>query len=110
MVVIWDRGSRVCGGANMSASGRGNVTLGDATVSQADLNLLEPPQWLNDTLLTFWCEHVQTGGGNHSDVQILQPNLTYFLALAEDAKDAVRELDLASKVNGVLTQKCGARD
>lgn len=89
----------------VSESGRTSVTLGDATVSQDDLKLLEPPRWLNDTLLTFWCEYIQSGAagdsngeGKNSGVQTLQPNLTYFLLLSDDAKDVVRELDLGSKV------------
>ena len=58
----------------------GVATLGDASVSREDLQLLEPPNWLNDQLITFWCEHLRlaflTKGTNLS---LILPNIAFFI-------------------------------
>lgn len=55
-----------------------SVTLGDATVTAEDAGLLEPPNWLNDQLLSLWCEHVRKSTPD-ARVLILPPNLAYFI-------------------------------
>lgn len=60
------------------------VTLGDAALTTGDLGLLVPPAWLNDQLISFWCEHLRIHVlQNHSQVAILLPNVAYFIALTK---------------------------
>lgn len=64
------------------------VSLGDAAVSATDLSLLVPPSWLNDSLISFWVEHLRLHVISTSEILILPPNISYFLALCEDQTDA----------------------
>lgn len=57
------------------------VTLGDASLTTEDLALLVPPAWLNDNLISFWCEHLRIDIlDNHTHASILPPNVTFFIA------------------------------
>lgn len=58
------------------------VTLGDASLTTDDLALLVPPAWMNDQLISFWCEHLRINIlENHPQVAIIPPNVTYLIAL-----------------------------
>lgn len=83
-----------------------SATLGDATVSDTDLQYLSPRGWLNDRLISVWCEHVmrQAYGSNtnQSPISILLPNVTFFLHCMEhddddELKQIVKTYDLLNK-------------
>ncbi len=72
-----------------------SVTLGDATVTEEDVQLLQRPNWLNDQLISLWCEHVRPKGSEK--LLILPPNITYFLKLCDDPADVVGALKLQER-------------
>lgn len=56
------------------------VTLGDATLHTDDLALLVPPAWLNDSLISFWVEHLRLHVlCDATNVTVLPPNISFFL-------------------------------
>ncbi|CAN8068139.1 unnamed protein product [Agarophyton chilense] len=61
------------------------ASLGDASLSVDDLALLVPPCWMNDQLISFWCEHLRINVlQNDVRVAILPPNLSFFISLTDD--------------------------
>lgn len=70
---------------------QGSATLGDATISHSDLEYLKPSGWLNDSIISVWCEHVMRReyGSNLSNcpVSILLPNVSYFLLCLQDESE-----------------------
>lgn len=77
------------------AGRRKSVTLGDTTVTEEDVGLLERPNWLNDQLISLWCEHVRPK--DNDKILLLPPNITYFLKLCDDPSDVVGALNLKDK-------------
>lgn len=60
------------------------ASLGDASLSVDDLALLVPPCWMNDKLISFWCEHLRINVlKSDSRVTILPPNLSFFISLTD---------------------------
>lgn len=55
------------------------MTLGDATVTAEDVALLASPSWLNDQLVSLWCEHVRISNAVDDGVLIIPPNVAFFL-------------------------------
>mmetsp|Transcript_42063 Transcript_42063/g.103479 ORF Transcript_42063/g.103479 Transcript_42063/m.103479 type:complete len:223 (-) Transcript_42063:311-979(-) len=68
------------------------LTFGDVTLSADDLTLVQPPNWLNDNLLTFWGQYLvgklmSDGERLPGEVVFVPPNLSFFLSLCEDEED-----------------------
>jgi len=66
------------------------LTFGDVTLSADDLTLVQPPNWLNDNLLTFWGQYLvgklmSDGERLPGEVVFVPPNLSFFLSLCEGA-------------------------
>lgn len=76
-----------------------SATLGDATVCVEDLQHVEPGGWLNDRIISVWCEatrrrHIgggRDGGGDESGLSIILPNVTYFMLCIKD-DDELRQI------------------
>lgn len=59
-------------------------TFGDATLTHADLKLLDPPNWINDNLITFYIEYLKRYVCEpESNIVILPPNLVFFLSMCQ---------------------------
>lgn len=62
------------------------TTLGDASISEDDVRLLDEPNWLNDNLISFWCEHLRLNElKNDRRVLFILPNLAFFLRQCQGA-------------------------
>lgn len=60
------------------------VTLGDASLTTADLSLLVPPNWLNDQIISFWFEYLRIKVANENPaISFVLPNVAYFIALTD---------------------------
>lgn len=68
-----------------------SATLGDVTITESDLEYLKPFGWLNDNLISVWCEHIirREYGDDLSKcpVSILLPNVTFLLLGLQDENE-----------------------
>lgn len=81
------------------------ATLGDSTIGRDDLQHLRPGCWLNDRLISVWCEHLYHHGQRNanfkSSVVIFLPNISFFLNCIDDDT----ELDQISKTYDILNKQ-----
>jgi sentrin-specific protease 8 len=83
-------------------------TFHEATIYQSDLDVLDAPHWLNDSLITFYLQHLQhssfsdnqsadagspAGSDESSGLLFLTPGAVFVLAHEDDADDLASTLD-----------------
>lgn len=64
---------------------KGNIVLSyhDALITDADIELLEGPYWLNDTIIGFYLEYLEKEKYADTDVCFIRPEVTQCLKLSE---------------------------
>lgn len=72
------------------------MTLGDVTLYPSDIMLLHAPRWFNDSLVTFFLEHLRMtrlGGLLSAPILLVPPSITYFLSVAQSRSDIAAQLE-----------------
>jgi Ulp1 family protease len=67
------------------------LTYGSSTLRQSDINLLKPNNWLNDQIILFFYEYLQSTSPN-SDSLLIDPSTSFILLIEDDEEDLAEGL------------------
>jgi sentrin-specific protease 8 len=76
------------------------LSYGDVFLRARDVELLDPPNWLNDAIITFYFEYLQTECIREAKFMCLEPSLSFWLANCPDQaefRQTLTQLGLSEK-------------
>eukprot|EP01138_Halocafeteria_seosinensis_P003428 gb/GECG01003504.1/.p1 GENE.gb/GECG01003504.1/~~gb/GECG01003504.1/.p1 ORF type:complete len:236 (+),score=29.52 gb/GECG01003504.1/:1-708(+) len=87
----------------MASTQGASITYGDVTLHADDLQLLDPPNWMNDNLMSFYITYLKRELYPETIAEhncaLLEPSVSFWFlqATTEDVVDAIFDLSLHSK-------------
>lgn len=84
---------------------KGNIVLNyyDSIVYEEDLQLLEGPHWLNDTLIGFYMDYLENEEYNNLDICFVRPEVTQCIKLSPDLPIFLDPIEFRRKSFAVMT-------
>lgn len=74
------------------------VSYYDVAVRRSDLLTLGPDQFIKDTILSFWAEHLQRSKFPHNETMLfLSPTIVHHLKLARDTQQTLSHINAQRK-------------